>query len=38
MSNIKKEKYLLNVNGKRYKAKTFISLIWKYLLGKTSKR
>lgn len=26
-----KSKYLLNVDGKRYRANTFIGLIWKFL-------
>lgn len=32
-----KTKYLLNVNGKRYRSNTFIALIWNYLTKKTSR-
>lgn len=32
-----KTKYLLNVNGKRYRANTFIGLTWKFILNKSSR-
>ena len=33
-----KSKYLLNVNGKRYRSNTFIKLLWNFLTGKTDKK
>jgi len=35
--NMKKhKKFLLNSNGKKYKANTLVGLLWNYLAGKTS--
>ncbi len=33
-----KTKYLLNVDGKKYKAKTFIGIILKFISGKHEKK
>lgn len=36
--NTNKAKYLLNVNGTKYKADTIAGLLWKFITGKSIKK